>query len=220
MLDVSCVEFHSVSVDLLVPPCLLQYSLARCIAVKEISTRNCYHPDWSLSCSKVIFSQDFFLLGIPTITPVAGGDAQLCQGDDAIVLTINTELEKALIPLLDELQDDEWFGNFDGTSHFVEHGLSSFSVINFVHSNIFFLSCYKRARLQLSWFSFFYKLWFVLCFLLRTFFPRRQPITTTTRDCYHSSGQATDELVRKRAPLRFEKVVQRYVEVNDLSYSS
>jgi len=62
----------------------------------------------------VIFEQDFFLLGIPNIDMVPGG-VQTCQGDDAIILTVDTKLDKALIPLLDGLKDGRWFSDFDGS---------------------------------------------------------------------------------------------------------
>jgi len=69
-------------------------------------------PDFGVNF--LIFEQDFFLLGIPNINTVSGG-VQTCQGNDAIILTVNTELDKAIIPFLDDLKDGKWFGNFDGT---------------------------------------------------------------------------------------------------------
>lgn len=62
----------------------------------------------------LIFEKNFFLLGIPEITTKAGG-LSTCQGDNAITLTIETDLETAIIPFLDGLKDGEWFANFDGT---------------------------------------------------------------------------------------------------------
>lgn len=62
----------------------------------------------------VIFEKNIQLLGIPVINMVPG-DVAVCQGDNAIVLNVRTELDTSLIPFLDGLKDGLWFGNFDGS---------------------------------------------------------------------------------------------------------
>lgn len=37
------------------------------------------------------------------------------SGANAIELEIGTQLDKSIIPFLDDLKDGQWFGNFDGT---------------------------------------------------------------------------------------------------------
>jgi len=63
---------------------------------------------------QTIFETSLFLFGIPRIETVAGESA-VCVGDNAIELTVETELETGFLPILDGLNDGLWFGNFDGT---------------------------------------------------------------------------------------------------------
>jgi hypothetical protein len=61
-----------------------------------------------------IFADNFTVLGAPNITLVASQPAQLCQGQNAIVLTVATRISRALIPLRNGVKDGFWYANFDG----------------------------------------------------------------------------------------------------------
>lgn len=61
-----------------------------------------------------VFNKDFFMFGAPIVKLVASGPPQLCQGSNAIVLTVKPELTKAIIPFRNGIAGGSWYANFDG----------------------------------------------------------------------------------------------------------
>jgi hypothetical protein len=61
-----------------------------------------------------VFNDEFFILGAPKIGLSRAGIPQLCQGGDAIVLTVKTDITKAVMPFRNDLLGVQWYANFDG----------------------------------------------------------------------------------------------------------
>ena len=61
-----------------------------------------------------LFNDDFLLIGVPKIQLAASGTPQLCQGSDAIILTVKTKTSRAIIPFRNGLRGGFWYANFDG----------------------------------------------------------------------------------------------------------
>jgi hypothetical protein len=64
---------------------------------------------------QTVFEDDLLLLGIPRYgEDDKSSSFSTCVGDDAIVLTVVVDIEKALIPFKNDVKDALWFANFDG----------------------------------------------------------------------------------------------------------
>ena len=55
------------------------------------------------------------LFGIPQYSAdEEASTARICVGANAIELTVVVDIQRALIPILNDVRDARWFGNFDG----------------------------------------------------------------------------------------------------------